>query len=98
MRRAKNGVEAAPPAVEVHVIDPNGVYLLPQVKALLKLRDSTVRREVREKRLRVARRAGRYYILGKWLLEWIEQGEIVRSKPAGTLPLHAGTNGNVREA
>jgi hypothetical protein len=29
----------------------------------------------------VAKRAGRYLILGTWLLEWIEAGELPRRKP-----------------
>jgi hypothetical protein len=28
--------------------------------------------------LRIAKRAGKYYILGKWLIEWIEGGEVRR--------------------
>jgi hypothetical protein len=45
-------------------------------QAALKLTTSTVRREVREGRLRVSKRAGRYYLLGAWLLEWIAAGEL----------------------
>jgi hypothetical protein len=36
---------------------------------------------VREGRLRIARRAGRYYILGRWLLEWLEGGELPPRQP-----------------
>jgi hypothetical protein len=64
------------------VIDPNAVFLLDQVQALLRLRRSTVRREVREGRLRVSKRAGRYYLLGEWVLEWLRAGEVRR--PPGT--------------
>jgi hypothetical protein len=38
-------------------------------------------REIRLGRLRVAKRAGKYMILGKWLLEWIEGGELSRRGP-----------------
>jgi hypothetical protein len=62
-----------------HVIEANGVYFLDTAQAILRLRDSTIRREVRERRLRIAKRAGRYYILGRWLIEWIERGEIRRA-------------------
>jgi hypothetical protein len=65
-----------------HVIDPNAVYLLPQINEALGLRESTVRREVREGRLRIAKRAGRYYCLGSWLLEWIAGGELRPRAPA----------------
>jgi hypothetical protein len=72
-----------------HVIDPNGVYFLDTAQAILRLRDSTVRREVREGRLRIAKRAGRYYLLGEWLLDWIRGGEVTRRPPAA-----ATTNGD----
>jgi hypothetical protein len=69
----------SPPHVaEPHRIDPNAVYLLHQAQHFLRLTRSTVRREVRAGRLRVARRAGRYYLLGRWLLEWLEAGEVPR--------------------
>jgi hypothetical protein len=93
MPRKKATSEAALPARPPHVITPTAVYTVAEARAALHLKHSTIRREVREGRLRVAKRAGRYYLLGRWLLEWIEQGEIVRSKPAGTRPLHAGANG-----
>jgi hypothetical protein len=52
------------------------VYCLEEAQAALRLKKSTVRREVRSRRLRISKRAGRYYILGKWLLEWLENGEL----------------------
>src|SRR5262249_21766151 len=57
-----------------HVIHPNAVYFLDTAPVLLRVKSSTIQREVREKRLHVSRRAGRYFILGKWVLEWIEAG------------------------
>jgi hypothetical protein len=81
MRRAKPAPDrpkapAQPP--EVHTIDPNAIYFVDQAQALLRLTPSTIRREHREGRLRVSKRAGRYYILGKWLIEWLEGGELRR--------------------
>jgi hypothetical protein len=73
---APSAAPAATPAV--HVIEPSGVYTVDDTRRILKLRQSTIRREVREGRLRVARRAGRYYLLGEWLLEWIRGGELPR--------------------
>jgi hypothetical protein len=65
------------------VIDERGVYLVHDAERLLHLRRSTIRREVREGRLRVSKRASRYYILGRWLLEWIEAGLVrPRNQPA----------------
>jgi hypothetical protein len=56
----------------VHVVHPNAVYSLATARAALNLKENTLPREVKPGRLRVASRAGRYLILGKWLLEWIE--------------------------
>ena len=67
---------AAPPAV--HVIRPTAVYRPAQVRQLLGLREHTLAREIREGRLRVSRRAGMYFFLGRWLLEWLEAGEVRR--------------------
>lgn len=61
------------------VIDPTGVYLRAHVCELLGVQLSTLRREIRAGRLRVSRRAGRYYFLGDWLLEWIRTGEVAAS-------------------
>jgi hypothetical protein len=67
---------AAAPAV--HVIAPTGVYGVDDAIRIFRLRKSTIRRELREGRLRVSKRAGRYYLLGKWLIEWVESGELPR--------------------
>jgi len=61
-----------------HIIRATAVYSIAQAQAALGLRRSTIRREVREGRLRISSRAGRRYILGAWLLAWIESGELVR--------------------
>jgi hypothetical protein len=63
--------KALPPPV----LDPRAVYTRLQATALLGLKPSTLATEIRKGRLRVSRRAGRYFILGAWLLEWIERGE-----------------------
>jgi hypothetical protein len=61
---------------KVHVIRPGAVYSLAQATPALGLTNTTLGREVRLRRLRVSRRAGRYFITGAWLLEWIEAGEL----------------------
>jgi hypothetical protein len=66
-------------------IHPNDVFLAADVQAALRLNRSTIRREVREGRLRVSKRAGRYYFLGSWLLEWIAGGEVERKARAAAL-------------
>ena len=79
---------AAPPAhSEVPIIAPTAVYAVDDARRILRLKQSTIRREVRESRLRVSKRAGRYFILGRWLIEWIEGGELKR-RP------HAARNGD----
>ena len=44
----------------------------------LDLTTETLHREIRLGRLRVAEWSGRYYVLGSWLLEWLEKGEVQR--------------------
>jgi hypothetical protein len=79
-RRSPGTAEQDPPAsaVAVHAVVPTGVYFVDTFRKLFRLRKSTVRREVREGRLRIAKRAGRYYLLGKWVLQWLEEGELPR--------------------
>lgn len=61
-----------------HVIHKNSVYTISQAAAYLGLAKGTLPREVRLGRLRVSKRAGRYFVLGEWLLMWLETGEIRR--------------------
>src|SRR5437879_1193674 len=67
-----------------HEILPTAIYTVPEAREALQLKASTIRREVREGRLRISKRAGRYYITGAWLLEWIESGELRRNKSVGS--------------
>jgi hypothetical protein len=66
------------PASGPHVIHPNCVYSVEDVKRLLGLHNSTIRREVRQGRLRVSKRSGRYFLLGEWILQWLREGELPR--------------------
>lgn len=68
-------LEAARERPRPHVIDPNGVYSVEAAMDALWLKKSSIRREVREGRLRIAKRCGRHYLLGAWLLEWLAAGE-----------------------
>jgi hypothetical protein len=56
------------------VIDPHAVGTIAQWTAVLGLGETTLLREVRRRRLRASRRGGRYYVLGEWLLQWLETG------------------------
>jgi hypothetical protein len=79
-RRASAIIDQSPaePTARLHVhrIHANAVYSVTQAQAALNLRTSTIRRELREGRLRISKRAGRYYILGEWLIEWLRGGEL----------------------
>jgi len=68
-------------AADPHVIHPDAVYFPEDVRRLFRLKASTIRSEKRAGRLRVAKRAGRYFILGAWLLEWLRSGEMLSNRP-----------------
>jgi hypothetical protein len=72
--------EAAP--APASLVDPRGVYTLAQATRLLGLRRSSLPREIRERRLQVSRRCGKYFIRGIWLISWINAGKLVVAKPA----------------
>jgi hypothetical protein len=74
---ANASMEARQP-LGIHVIEPNAIYTLASARAALGLTKTTLGREVRLGRLRAARRGGKYFILGAWLLEWLEAGEVHR--------------------
>ena len=76
--RTAPALEPAAPPQAVPVIDENAVYFVDTLQAIFRLRKSTIRREWRAGRLRISKRAGRYFILGEWLLEWIRGGEVRR--------------------
>jgi hypothetical protein len=75
----------------VHVIDPNGVYGLESARQALSLKKGCLPREIRLRRLRASKRGGRIMILGRWLIEWVEGGEISPRRPPAL-------NGQTREA
>lgn len=80
MPRRKRTSEAPPstPPIAlptVPVIDPRAVYTLETARLTLGLAKHTLVREVRQGRLRVSRRGGKYFLTGAWLLEWLQNGE-----------------------
>jgi hypothetical protein len=71
-----NGITATKKTTgKVPIIDPRAVFNIDQARATLRLAKNCLPREIRLGRLRVSKRAGKYLILGQWLLEWIETGE-----------------------
>src|SRR5262245_10814092 len=62
------------------IIDSRAVFSVDEARQLLHLRKSSIRREVREGRLRISKRCGRYYLLGQWIWEWLERGELKSRK------------------
>jgi hypothetical protein len=77
MPHAEDVIEATGP----FVIDPNAVYRPQQVIAALGLRGSSLRSEWRAGRLRVVRRCGKNYLLGRDLLAWLDAGELPARRP-----------------
>jgi hypothetical protein len=88
-KKEKGHKTSRPPARDPdqpRVIDPNAVFLLDELTALLRLRKSSLAREIREKRLRVSRRCGTYFFTGQSVIDWLqsgEQGRAVEAAPGG---------------
>jgi len=74
-------VQPQPEPVQPHIIHPTAVYFVDQAQKILRLKESTIRREVRAGRLQIAKRAGRYYLLGAWIISWLQAGAIQRRRP-----------------
>jgi hypothetical protein len=76
--------QPAPPLFGIsasHVIYPGAVYTVDDLRRIFGLKASSVRREVRLRRLRISKRCGRYYCLGQWVLQWLGEGEV--KSPSG---------------
>lgn len=57
-----------------HKIEQTAVYDLATAREALDLAETTLPRAIRRGQLRASRRAGKYLILGQWLLDWIAAG------------------------
>jgi hypothetical protein len=79
-----NGDSLASAVAVAHRIEATAVYTLATATAALGLPKSSLSREIRQGRLRVSKRAGRYFILGSWLLEWLEGGERKRKEKSAS--------------
>jgi hypothetical protein len=79
------------------VIEATEVFDYEAAWKTLGLNKSTIAREVREKRLRVSKRGGKYFFTGAWLLQWVTDGEQQprkrRTRPRTNLSATA-TSGN----
>jgi hypothetical protein len=71
---------AATPILPVLDIRPDAVYTPRQVIAALGLRASSLRTEWRAGRLRIVRRCGHNYLLGKDIIAWLDGGELRRQR------------------
>jgi hypothetical protein len=61
-----------------HIIHPCAIYAVESLRVAPGLSKSTIGRGVRLGRLRVTKRAGKYFLLGGWVLEWLRTGEVHR--------------------
>jgi len=69
--------DSIPPAPVIH---SSQVFTVEQATAALALNATTLSREIRKGRLRCSMRGGRRWVLGSWLLAWLESGEVERGK------------------
>ncbi len=73
-----------PAQPSVRVIPPEALMRLDELRVVLGLPMTCLRREARLGRLRVSRRSGRYWTTGRWIAEWIEAGEVrPKERPDG---------------
>jgi hypothetical protein len=76
MRKAIRPPAVLPTLPPVRVIPPDSLVRLDELRVILGLPKTCLRREVRLGRLRVSRRSGRYWTTGRWVAEWIAAGEV----------------------
>jgi hypothetical protein len=66
-----------PPNLIIHA---NAVFTPESLRSALSLAKSSISREIRLGRLRVAKRGGRYFLLGRWIIQWLREGEVRRKR------------------
>lgn len=72
--------KAALPRTVGHAdIVPTGIYSIDWLRGALNLGYDSLRREIREGRLRAKVRCGKRFILGQWLIDWLVKAEEVES-------------------
>lgn len=74
------------------VLHPDLLLTGEQFRRWFGLRESSLYREVREGRLRVSKRCGRYYVLGSDILDWLRSGvcmpDAAEQEPSATADHH----------
>jgi hypothetical protein len=80
--------QAAAAADPPFVLHPDAIIFPDQFRKLFRLRESTLRREVREGRLKVYKRGGRYYLIGREVMAWLRGGELKAKKAIGANGTH----------
>jgi hypothetical protein len=78
MPRDRSKVAEKAPAVSGSplLLHPHAVFSLAQLCQALGVRPRTLPREVREGRLKVCKRAGRYYFFGQDVADWLRGGQL----------------------
>jgi hypothetical protein len=61
-------------------IPTDSIFTLDELRQVLGLPKGCLPREVRMGRLRVAKRAGKYWTFGSWVAEWLTSGEVRRRR------------------
>jgi hypothetical protein len=62
------------------ILDPRAVFTVQSATAFLSLNPTSLPRAIRRGELRVSRRGGKYFILGEWLIAWLEGGTRTRRR------------------
>jgi hypothetical protein len=65
----------------VPVIQPTSIFTTKTFREVFGLRPSSLRREVREGRLKVFKRCDKYFILGEEVLAWLRSGTVHGREP-----------------
>jgi hypothetical protein len=66
----------------VPVIHPDAVFDLHTLRETLDLKPGCLPRECRLGRLRYCKRGGKVLFVGRWVLQWLEAGEVKRRRGA----------------
>ncbi len=75
MDKDKGKASGVPEVMAVPRVRADAVYTPASLRHALGLRPTSLLREIKKKRLRCTHRCGHVYILGAWVIEWLEAGE-----------------------
>jgi hypothetical protein len=70
--------EPDPRPLTVRIIPDDAIHPLTEWSVLLGVKRFCLRREARLGRLRTSKRGGRLWSTGKWVRQWLEDGEVKR--------------------